>query len=77
MIAALFTNPITLSSSDILWLIAPLCLGVAIVYKTVRTENLRRLPAQVLGLMVYMAAGLAALGVALWALHTYWPFNTG
>ena len=71
----LFTNPITLSSDSQLWLLAPLCLGVAVIYKAVRVEDLRRLPLQVAGLLaVYMVGGLIALGVLLWLLHEYWPF---
>ncbi len=72
--ATLFTNPIQLSPDTQLWLLAPLCVGVAVIYKTVRTTNLRRLPLQILALLGYMLLGLAALAIGLWVLHTYWPF---
>jgi hypothetical protein len=54
-------------------LLLPLLLSVAVIYKTVRLDDLRRLPMQVLMLMLYMIGGLGALAVGLWALHTFWP----
>lgn len=70
----IFYNPITLSFNNFLWLLIPLCASVAIVYKTIRVTDLRRLPIQVLALLFYMVCGLVALGVLLWLLHQYWPF---
>ena len=37
-------------------------------------ETLHRLHVEILVLIAYMIAGLAALGLGLWALHQYWPF---
>jgi len=68
----LFTYPMDLSFQAALWLVLPLCASVSIVYKTVRTEDVRRLPVEVAGLFAYMIIGLVALGVALWAIHSYW-----
>lgn len=65
MIATLFYNPLHISHGVVLWLIIPLCLSVAVIYKTVRTDNLRRLPMEILVLMGYMTGGLVALGGAL------------
>jgi len=69
----LFVHPMTLPFYSLLWLLPPLCLGVAIIYKTIRTDDIRRLPRQVLGLAVYMAGGLAGLGAGLWLILRYWP----
>lgn len=70
----LFVNPIALNADGwTLWLILPLCASVAITYKTIRTESLRRLPLEVIALMCYMMFGLIALGGVLWTLHTFWP----
>jgi len=66
----LFTNPILVPQTAVLWLILPMCLSVAVVYKTVRTSDLRRLPREIAGLMVYMAGGLVLLGVVLWLVQT-------
>lgn len=72
---ALFYKPMVLSADSQLWPLLPLCAAVAIVYKTVRTEDLKRLGLQILLLITYMIGGLVALGLGLWLLHTYWPFN--
>lgn len=73
MIAALWYHPIQIGSTTALWLLGPLLLAVAIVYKTVRTDSLRMLPLQIGLLMLYMLGGLAALSLVLWGIHTWWP----
>ena len=74
MIADLFTNPIKLGSGvTLLAGIVPLCAAIAIVYRTVRTKDVRRLPVQIAGLIAYMIVGLVAGGCVLWAIHRYWP----
>ena len=70
----LFKHPMTLHFDSLLWLLIPLCAAVAIVYKTVRTQNIRRLHLEILYLMAYMIGGLVILGIILWAAHQYWPF---
>lgn len=67
----IFCHPMTPPCDSLLWLMLPLTVSVAIVYKTVRTHHLRRLPLEILGLIGYVAAGVAALGVGLWAIQTY------
>ena len=74
MIPALFSKPMTLHFHSLLWLLMPLCIVVAVIYKTLRTEDPRRLPMEVVHLVLYMAGGLVALGVGLWVVHEYWPF---
>jgi len=70
----LFKHPMILDAGGwSLWLLGPLCLSVAITYKTIRIDRLRRLPLEVLWLMGYIAAGLAALGAGLWLIQAYWP----
>ncbi len=69
----LFYNPLPLPSSAVLWLVLPLCAAVAIVYKTLRVKDIRRLPLVAAGLMLYISGGLAALGAGLWLLVRYWP----
>ncbi len=72
---ALFVKPLTLHFHSLLWMLMPLCFSVALVYKTIRTNDLRRLPIEVARLVVYMAVGLVALGLVLWLIHAYWPFS--
>ena len=71
----LFKTPMLLGFDSLLWLLLPLCAAVAVTYKTVRTRDMKRLPRQIALLLAYMAGGLVALGLGLWLLHTYWPFN--
>ena len=73
MIAAFFHNPITMSSNSELLLLLPLCAAVGLIYKTIRVEYLSQLPREYVKLLAYMAFGLVALCVLLWAIHTYWP----
>jgi len=68
----LFYNPVLLSSGAVLYLVLPLLAAVAVIYKTIRTKNIRRLWLEILGLILYMYAGLAALCAALWLLMRYW-----
>ncbi|MCJ7544252.1 MAG: hypothetical protein MUP47_06760 [Phycisphaerae bacterium] len=70
-LGTIFWHPMTLPCDSLLWLMLPLMVSVAIVYKTVRTRNLRRLPLEILGLVGYVAAGVVALGVGLWAIQAY------
>ncbi|MBS3822247.1 MAG: hypothetical protein GVY16_06895 [Planctomycetes bacterium] len=68
-LAALFTHPIIMPSWLVLWLILPLCLCVAVVYKTVRIQDIRRLPRSVGIMMAYIAGGLCGLAVVLWLIQ--------
>lgn len=70
---SLFIHPMTLSSDTVMWLVLPLALAVAVVYKAIRVRHIAELPRQVAILMVQMVGGLLALGLVLWAVATYWP----
>ena len=72
LLAMLFRNPCRLPAQT-LWLVLPVCLAVATVYKTIRTQSLPRLPLQVLSLTLYILVGIAALMAGLWVLWRYWP----
>ena len=67
----IFTHPMALKSTSLLWLVIPLCASVAITYKTIRTNNLRQLPLEVLMLVIYMVVGLAALCAGLYLLFSW------
>jgi len=73
MIGQLFVHPYVMPFDMILWLVIPLCISVAIVYKTIRVRDLRQLPVQAGILVIFMIVGLFALGAGLWAIHEYWP----
>ena len=65
-----FVTPM-LMGPDSLWLVLPLCGAAAVVYKTVRVDNLRRLPLQILRLLAEIVVGLAALAAAFHLLLEY------
>jgi hypothetical protein len=68
----LFYNPVPpISDFRQLLLVLPLLLSIAIVYKAVRTKNLRHLPLETLWAFLYMVGGLMVLGVVLWVV-TAW-----
>lgn len=69
----LFYNPVErFSDLGQLLMMLPLLVAVAVIYKTIRTRNIRRLPIEILNLIGYMIGGLTVLGVALWGIQRYW-----
>lgn len=69
VLAALFTSAIELTGAQRSLMMLPLCLSVAIVYKTTRCENLRQVPLAAGLLWVTIVAGMCGVGVGLWALY--------
>lgn len=65
-LAGLFTTPIELTGIQRFLLMLPLCLSIAIVYKTTRCRNLRDVPTAALVLWVTIVAGMYAVGFGLW-----------
>ena len=50
------------------WLLLPLCLGVSLVYKCVRVDDVRKIPLEAVKATFWIVAGMAAAGVGLWVL---------
>lgn len=69
LIASLFVTALELSGRQRLMLMWPLCLAIAIVYKTLRCEKLRDVPSASLVLWVTIVFGLYAVGFGLWGLY--------
>lgn len=69
LLAGLFTTGIELTGKQRLLLMFPLCLSVAIVYKTTHCEKLRELPMATFVLWVTIVIGMYAVGVGLWAFY--------
>ena len=65
-VLALLTYPIQLRGQAF-WAVIPVSIAVAIVYKTIRTQSLRRLPMEILFLSLYMMLGVGALMLVGWA----------
>ena len=51
-------------------LMLPLCLSIAVVYKTTRCESLRDVPVAALILWGAIVVGMYAVGVGLWILYS-------
>ena len=66
LLASLFTHPLNLDDGT-LWMAIPLSIAVAVVYKTIRTQSLKRLPMEALGASLYILVGMAGLMLVGWA----------
>ena len=66
LLAQLFVTPVALSGVQKLLLMFPLCLSIAIVYKTTRCERVQELPRAVLGLWITIIVGMFSVGAGLW-----------
>ena len=62
-----FLDPLPIWSPDWLWalLLIPLCAGVAVVYKAVKCENVKRIPREALILFVTIILGMALAAATL------------
>jgi hypothetical protein len=47
------------------WLVLPLCVGVAIVYKSIRCEPMNKVPREAASITFWIMAGLAGAAVVL------------
>jgi len=65
VLLASFFNPMTFDSHR-LWMLLPLTLAVAIVYKATRLENIRALPVAATLLWLTIIAGMLAVAVVLY-----------
>ncbi len=67
ILAEFFVSGIGLTGPQRLLLMLPLCLSIALVYKTIRCERLRSVPLATLGLWVTIVLGMYSVGFGLWA----------
>ena len=70
VLAGLFTSGVVLNGKQHFLLLLPLCLSIAVVYKTTRCENLRDVPLAALVLWGTIVIGMYAVGIGLWALYS-------
>jgi len=66
VLASLFITAVKLSALQRFLLMWPLCLSIAVVYKTTRCDRLREVPVSALALCLTIVAGMYAVGVGLW-----------
>ena len=65
ILSALFVEPIHLTGWSRLAMMLPLCLAIAVVYKALKLDDLRSLPAGSLALWATLVLGMMAVGVVL------------
>ncbi len=68
MLALIFRDAIEVTGLARAALILPLCLAIAVVYKTIRCEDLSRVPRAAAALWVTIVVGMYAVGIGLWLL---------
>ena len=69
ILLALFVEPIHLTGWWRLVMMLPLCLGIAVVYKALKLDDLRSLPIGSLALWATLVAGMMAVGVVLMVVY--------
>ncbi|HNX26030.1 MAG TPA: hypothetical protein PKK48_01335 [Phycisphaerae bacterium] len=67
----IFCNPVALPTSSILWLLLPLTFAVSLVYRAIKTPDADRIWLRTLTTFVFLTAGMAALGVAIYLLQLF------
>ncbi len=68
VLGGLFTAAIDLTGRQRFLLMLPLCLSIAVVYKTIRCDNLRAVPLAALTLWITIIGGMFLVGTGLWLL---------
>jgi hypothetical protein len=64
-ILAVFLTPVILSKTQQMLLLLPLCLTVAVVYKTTKCAELREIPVASVVSFISIVVGMYAVGIAL------------
>ncbi len=67
-VAGMFLASAIMTGGQHVFLLFPLCLSIAIVYKTTRCENLRDIPMAAIVLFGTIIVGMYAVGAGLWVL---------
>lgn len=68
-LAALFLHPIPISGPVHAALLLPICLCISVVYKTIKTPDLRDIPRASLVLWVTIVLGMWAVAFVLWVMY--------
>ena len=69
-LATMFVSGFELSGVHRFVLMLPICLSIAVIYKTTRCERIRDIPVASLILWVSIVAGMYSVGLGLWAVNT-------
>ncbi len=68
-LATLFLDPIPLSGIHRAALLLPICLSISVVYRTIKTPNLRDILRTSLTLWVTIVVGMWVVAFTLWVVY--------
>ncbi len=68
-LATLFLDPIPLSGIQRAALLLPICLSISVVYRTIKTPNLRDILRTSLTLWVTIVVGMWVVAFTLWVVY--------
>ena len=68
-LATLFLDPIPLSGIQRAALLLPICLSISVVYRTIKTPNLRDIPRTSLALWVTIVVGMWLVALTLYVVY--------
>ena len=69
LLGNLFVHPVTVTGWEQTAMLFPLCLAIAVVYKSTKCERLHDVPLASLVLWVTIVVGMYAVGIGLWGLY--------
>ena len=69
LLGNLFVHPVTVTGWEQTAMLFPLCLAIAVVYKSTKCERPREVPLASLILWVTIVVGMYAVGIGLWGLY--------
>ena len=67
--ATLFLDPIPLSGIQRAALLLPICLSISVVYRTIKTPDLRDIPKTSLALWVTIVVGMWVVALTLYVVY--------
>ncbi len=68
-LATLFLDPIPLSGLQRAALLLPICLSISVVYRTIKTPDLRDIPKTSLALWVTIVVGMWLVALTLYVVY--------
>jgi len=69
MLASLFVDPTFVPGAMRSFLLLPLCLSISIVYKTIKCDRLKDVPAASFVLWLTIVCGMYMVGIGMWAAY--------
>ncbi|MCH8880307.1 MAG: hypothetical protein IID34_10540 [Planctomycetes bacterium] len=69
VLATLFLDPIPLSGIQRAALLLPICLSISVVYRTIKTPDLRDIPKTSLALWITIVVGMWVVALTLYVVY--------